>query len=105
MCAALPLKPAAAPVLGSFVFAAVPVPGTSSATAASAAPSSIAARRRLPSGLMLPLEDTPVVHDLSAHEGEDGEDPLELLVGHLRVVVAQHEHVGALADLDRAELV
>src|SRR5262245_25092453 len=96
MSAAFPEKPAAVPFAGGRAPAAVAEAATSVAVANATA----AARRNA-----VLLEDTCVVHALSAHEGEDRLEPLQLLVGDLGVVGAEDDGVGELADLDRAEVV
>src|SRR5262245_48361518 len=95
MCAALPLNPAAEPLGGSRAGAAA-----DAATSELAATAAAAWDRRA-----MRLDDTGVVDPLSAHEGQDRLQPLELLVRDLGVVGAQDDEVGELSHLDRAEVV
>src|SRR5262245_52587728 len=96
MCAAFPEKPAAVPFAGGRAAAAA----TGAVTSVTAANATAAARHG--AGL---LDDTRVVHPLTADEREDRLQPLQLLVGHFGVVGAEDDGVGKLPDLDRAEVV
>src|SRR5437660_7599391 len=51
------------------------------------------------------LHNPRIVHDVAAHNGEDGADLLQTLVRYGEVIVAEDGEIRQLTGLDRSELI